>query len=708
MIKKKTKKLLKYLQMIFICAFIGALIALVSGFAIEKYFNDYLNLAWVNFSFKFRQEYYPEKNVPSKDIVVVSFDDETDKVLHEDYPYNRSLFARAIEFLRLSGAEAILFDIIFTDEIAANPESDKFLVEATKKAGNVYLGTKIFESDIKDVKEQQLAAKFAINLTTVDGQKVSKEDYYISPTSLNDMPFTALANATKNVGFVNSSKEGKKDVVRSGWLVACDKENCYSTLPFSYYLDFMKTKKVIANPGKYLQVKDQKIPLEGFNNFDINWYKSNKAEMIDGKKYCLYDQQKAYFLIQTYDQILELSKKYHKTVDEVFNDWYFDRDQRILDELVMRIDPDTFKDKIVFVAISSSGAQDFVMTPFGEMPGVFVHAYILDNILNHNFTKRLGLISNFMILFLLCLLISGTIIYVSSKNWSILQVLSVIYLIAFSCLTLYLFGAFNILINWSTSIIGGISTIFLSMTYYSFVEGKDKKQIKRAMANYISPQIMNIVLENPELLKPDAITRKTITIFFFDIRSFTTITENNPPELIAKMLNEYHSEIINIIFNNKGTLDKIIGDAIMAFWNAPVDIEDHPFLAVKSALEIKEKLQALNVVWGKVFNHYIDFGIGINTDDVVVGNIGSEKFMDYTVIGDGVNLASRLEGLNKNYGTNIIISDYTYNYVRDKTNVKYLGKAKVKGKSVDTNIYELLGFNESYLKQVKDDGDEKG
>ena len=270
-----------------------------------------------------------------------------------------------------------------------------------------------------------------------------------------------------------------------------------------------------------------------------------------------------------------------------------------------------------------------------------------------------------------------------------------IYVILFSFAAIALFAYYNILIDWAISLSGIIITFLISVIYYFFAEGKDKQQVKKAMSNYISPQVMKIVMENPELVSTNSIKRKNITIFFFDIRSFTTISENNTPELVAKLLNEYHTEIINIILNNKGTLDKIIGDAILAFWNAPVDTEDHPMLAIKSAIEIKKKLKKLSLKWEKELKHAIDFGIGINTQDVVVGNIGSEKFMDYTVVGDGVNLASRLEGLNKKYNTNIIISEYTYNLTCDKIYTRYLDVTQVKGKAIETKVYEVLGIRES-------------
>ncbi|MBU2567739.1 MAG: adenylate/guanylate cyclase domain-containing protein, partial [Elusimicrobia bacterium] len=177
---------------------------------------------------------------------------------------------------------------------------------------------------------------------------------------------------------------------------------------------------------------------------------------------------------------------------------------------------------------------------------------------------------------------------------------------------------------------------------------------------------------------------------FSDIRGFTTMSEKLKPEEIVGLLNEYLSSMTEVVFNYYGTLDKFIGDAIMAFWGAPVPQENHAQLAVECALEMTLKLKALQEKWASQGKTIINIGIGINTGDMIVGNMGSNQRMDYTVIGDNVNLASRLETLTRQYNTNIIISESTRQSVKDKIETKLLGDVKVKGKEKPVTIYEAV------------------
>ncbi|MEW5821706.1 MAG: adenylate/guanylate cyclase domain-containing protein [Cyanobacteriota bacterium] len=682
---KLDKKFYSRLKVFLICSTLGIVLALGLSWFFKVYFNDYINIASINSAFKFRQKYYPEeRNKSSNDIVVVLFDDDSNRVLGKFFPYDRKEVAKLINFLSLAGARAVLFDIMFNTK--NKPSSDEELIKSVAQSGRVYLGSKLIH-----VGEEKVADKgnsidrFCVNLKIQNLLNMKNPFLFSSKPYLLETPFKQLAETAKGIGFFTVPSDMIKTRAN---LVYCDlKKKCFSSLPFSYYLDYLNEKNIVAYLNKFIEVNNKQIPVDEENYFLVNWF----GGINDTPGVFIYNSYSVYYSIKSYEEILKLSKKYNLSPKEVFDGWYNDTNELFKDNEEI-YDPDVFKDKIVIVGVSSSGAQDFILTPFGNMPGVFIHAFILDSLLRENFITPVNKIINIIILVLFCLITSFTVLYASSKSNVFYILLPVLYLLLFTFIFLNIFGMYNVLINWTVPTFGIILTYFFTLIFYFFIEGKDKKLIKRAMSNYLSPQIMKMVLDNPELLKPEAVTRKNLTVFFFDIRSFTTISESVEPEIVAKMLNEYHSEIINIIFNNKGTLDKIIGDAVMAFWNAPVDVEDHPYLAVKSALEVKEKLQDINIAWGERLKYFVNFGIGINTQEVVVGNIGSEKFMDYTVIGDGVNLASRLEGLNKSYGTNIIISEYTYHYLRDKIEVRYLGKVTVKGKTEETDIYELVNL----------------
>ena len=186
--------------------------------------------------------------------------------------------------------------------------------------------------------------------------------------------------------------------------------------------------------------------------------------------------------------------------------------------------------------------------------------------------------------------------------------------------------------------------------------------------------------------------RKDVTILFSDIRGYTTLTENLGATEVVSLLNQYFETMVEAVFNCEGTLDKFIGDALMAVFGAPLPLtENHAWMAVKSALDMRRRLAEFNHL--RLFENQpqIRFGIGISSGEVVSGNIGSQKRMDYTVIGDGVNLSSRLESVTKEYGCDIILSEHTYNLCRDRIWVRELDKIRVKGKNQAVNIYELIG-----------------
>ena len=218
-----------------------------------------------------------------------------------------------------------------------------------------------------------------------------------------------------------------------------------------------------------------------------------------------------------------------------------------------------------------------------------------------------------------------------------------------------------------------------------------EKRMKSTMYRYLNPQVAEQVMA----LGQDVLMvgeRKDVTILFSDIRGYTTLTENLGAGEVVSLLNQYFETMVEAVFNYEGTLDKFIGDALMAVFGAPLPLtENHAWLAVKSALDMRQRLKEFNQK--RIFHSQpqIRIGIGISSGEVVSGNIGSQKRMDYTVIGDGVNLSSRLEGVTKEYGCDIIISEFTYNYCADRLWVRQLDKIRVKGKHQAVNIYELIG-----------------
>jgi adenylate cyclase len=237
----------------------------------------------------------------------------------------------------------------------------------------------------------------------------------------------------------------------------------------------------------------------------------------------------------------------------------------------------------------------------------------------------------------------------------------------------------------------GLFLTYTSLTVYHFMtEERERKKIKGAFSYYVSKSVMNEMLQHPDRLKLGG-DKKDLTVLFSDIRGFTSISEGMSPEELVTLLNEYLTVMTDIVFKYEGTLDKYIGDAIMAIYGAPIVRQNHPASACQSALHMMRELETLNKRWLSEGKKPVDIGIGINTGLMMVGNMGSEQRFDYTVMGDAVNLASRLEGANKEYKSHILISETTYDRVKAEFVCMEVDTIRVVGKNIPVRIYQLLG-----------------
>lgn len=232
---------------------------------------------------------------------------------------------------------------------------------------------------------------------------------------------------------------------------------------------------------------------------------------------------------------------------------------------------------------------------------------------------------------------------------------------------------------------------FVGITSYKyFTEEKKKQELKGTFAKYVSPAVVDEILKDPENIELGG-KKVELTVMFSDVRGFTTISEKLDPRALSDLLNSYLTPMTDLVFETKGTLDKYMGDAIMAFWGAPIPLEDHPKRAANCALLMLKKLKELQFEYMQKGLPSIDIGIGLNTGDMSVGNMGSNTVRSYTVMGDAVNLGSRLEGINKEYGTRIIISEFTQSRIADDFITREVDWVRVKGKAQPVRIFELIG-----------------
>jgi adenylate cyclase len=252
--------------------------------------------------------------------------------------------------------------------------------------------------------------------------------------------------------------------------------------------------------------------------------------------------------------------------------------------------------------------------------------------------------------------------------------------------------------GYMTSFINPISVQFVTLIFgYSFKfisENRSKEKIKLAMGKYLSQDIMKNVVSNIDDLKLGG-KRAIVTVLFSDIRGFTSLSEKMSAEEVSMILNEYFSEMEPIITKYNGVINKFIGDAVMAIFGEPIQDINHPQNAVKCAYEMLKKVEYLREKWLFEGKPKIEIGVGINTGEVFIGNIGTETRMEYTVIGDTVNLASRIESYNKVYKTNLLVSNSTYNYIADIADVIKISEVQIRGKAKKMNIYEVLRIDKN-------------
>ena len=345
-------------------------------------------------------------------------------------------------------------------------------------------------------------------------------------------------------------------------------------------------------------------------------------------------------------------------------------------------------DKIVLIGVSEETLKDSAMTPLSKItptPGVEIHANVIQTVLDQQFLENQTNLSTFLVVCLIVLISVFIFMYLPLYvNIPYLLVFyGIYYLVAKNMFTKGLILA--ILVPFLAVLTAFIATYL----YRFFTEKKRAREMKSAFSHYVSKDVVEKISKTPEMLKLGG-QKQVVTVFFSDIVGFTSMSEKMPPEQVVSQLNEYFSVMTRIIFDNKGTLDKFEGDAIMAFYNAPLSDKYHAVHACNTALQCRKVLTKLNQLWKEKGKPMLDFRVGINTGEVIVGNIGSKERFDYTVIGDSVNLASRLEGANKEYGTRILVSEDTYNLVKNYFIFREIGLFEVKGKEKPVKVYELV------------------
>jgi len=579
---------------------------------------------------------------PDSHIAIVAIDEKSVNEIGR-WPWKRSIIAKLIDSISSYGAKVIALDIVFSE--SSDPKEDLLLARSIRKAGNVILGYFFrYNKEEEDETSIQMLKRYHLGAMRLISKEIKELPVFSFPYVETNIP--VLAKSAKGFGFFNIFPD-KDGICRNYNLIAFYKNDFFPSLALAAAREYLLEEPIISIALYGIDsiiIGRKKIPVDESGRCVINYYSSYKNLSI----------------------------------------------VPAVDVIKSRVPKDLLKGKAVFIGATEIGISDLRATPINPaLPGVLIHATILSNILQGRFiirdSRTIVLEVLFMLLFPLTMAILLSLI--TNTLISILILLLFIFLYGFINLSLFSHSGLNL-----SMIYPSLSILFSYMgceSYRNLVEVKQRRFLQKAFSSYVSPDLVSQIVEDPEILRLGG-EKREITVLFSDIRGFTSISERFPPEAIVEMLNRYLDPMTKIVLSNRGTLDKYIGDAIMAIYNAPLDIEDHPYLACKTAVEMIESLQKVNEEFRKLGFPEIDIGIGIHTGEAVVGNMGTDTRFDYTAIGDTVNLASRLESLNKQYRTHIIVSEFTKKKIKDNVfKFRELDRIRVKGKELPVVIYEL-------------------
>ena len=593
----------------------------------------------------------PEKT--SDTIVIVDIDEKSLKALGQ-WPWERDKVARILQNLDAAKAGIIGLDILFSEHDRTSPKyfAQKWklkvpsLVDYDAILANTIRNTPTIVGYVFDFLNQN--ENEAPQMQGVFIQKKKKGREYLPVAKGIHANIPILQNAAYSSGHLNNipDEDGR---VRSIPLLIAYNMQMYPSLAFEMYRIAKGIDTVIVNYSEAgitnIQLGNQVIPCDRFGKLDLNFRGPFK------------------------------SYKYISAVD-VYNNSF---------------DKNAVKEKFVLIGTSAFGLMDIKSTPMDSaMPGVELHANAIDNLLINDmfykpwWTEFVDLLSIIIIVFIIIIVLS---------RLSYLPLI-IVYLVLFSALLFFYYWLLfdvHIMINLVFPILSMILA-FVSVLGINYIfESKLKENIKKSFSKKVSKQVMDDLLLNPNSTDFSA-KELNVTIYFSDIRSFTKISETlKSPKRITDFLNFYMDEMVMPIEESSGTIDKFIGDAIMAYWNAPIAVEHHADKAVQTALKQIKKRDILNLTIKEKFGFEVDYGIGINTGNAVVGEIGSLGRSDYTIIGDSVNLASRLEGLCKPYKVRLVISEFTKVLLKEEYIMQLLDRVRVKGKREPVKIYEVLG-----------------
>ncbi len=584
-----------------------------------------------SWNYRLTDNLYTSENQTSKDILIVAIDEKSLQGKEEGglgrwQEWTRDFHAQTLKNLQNAGAIAIGVDVLFLDD-SQNRAADDQLAEVVKNSDNIILASKYDFDHNNFILPRE-------NFFGNDWSKIAPINVPIDPDNIARRMFVFI----EHTGRIFES------------------------------FDVSLAKKFLDEPN---ESKDA-APMEG-----------NRYMVTQNRIRLPFDLSRSFAPIKV--PLADHGSMYVNFFGPPFS---FSR-LSFVDVYNNNFDPGMVKNKIVLIGeMGATGLHDVEYTPVSrgvEMPGVEIHANTIQTLLSGRFLEPQN--PNKQLLSIAIVILCSTALFIFAPIWvsSIVLILGTFLFIVSSIL------AFEngILVSMFYIPLSYLLTYIISIIYKYVVESSRKRYIKQAFSRYVSSALVDQIMKDPEILKLGG-SRKEITILFSDIQGFTSLSEKMPPEELVSMLNQYLTQMTNIVFEQGGTLDKYVGDAIMAFWGAPLEDLDHAYHACVTALTMQREMEKIRARFREELNIELFMRVGLNTGEVIVGNVGSHIRFNYTVIGDHVNLASRLEGVNKQYHTYIMASENTYEKTKDRFEFRKLDIIRVKGKREPVAIFELL------------------
>lgn len=615
---------------------------------LERGFSDY------------RHAQFASDRAASPDVVMVDIDEYSLKLLGPHYgrwPWPRKLYRQMLEFISIGGPSGVFFDILFSEPMLG-VEDDKNLAAISGELGNVSHAMNLFPMEETGAYPLPEGFTDKFGVQWVDGppdsfQGPSFQDFALS-LSLH-LPQLPLIH-------VVSFHQDPDGVFRRGPLLFRYGRTWLPSLGLAAAMQHTGARKVRAGAGVVRLEKPGEswdIPVDSHGRMRVNYYPQGKAP----KKV-------------SFGPLMDSARALQSGEVE--------------DPSELAVNPFDFEGKLVLVGGSATGLKDLKVTPVDpSYPGALLQATVISNILQRNFIWEPGPVYQGLLSWLLVLSVYAGVYFSSLILVRVFLPLGLMLL--FTGFSLFVFQSYEWDIMTVTPILLSLGAFLDGLVFMGLVEARERRQLRSSLGKYLSPAVTAQLLSQGEDPRAEVGRAAPVTVLFMDIRNFTGISENLTPTQVVEGLNRYLSRMTDFIFENDGTLDKFIGDAIMVFWGAPLPDDRHELHAVQCALQMQELLGGEGIfLTGGGKRIRCRAGIGINSGSVIVGNIGGDRHLDYTVIGDNVNIASRLEGLTTLYRVPVLISESTYDKISSEILCRPLGEALVKGRIGGIQLFQPL------------------